>query len=452
MASPRIARTPRAAVRIGCGAGFSSDRIDPAVELAEKGNLDFLFFECLAERTLALGHLAKLANPAAGYNTMLERRLAAVLPGCRANGTRIVSNMGAANPAAAGEAAAEVARKLGFSGIKIAVVEGDDVTEAVPPDAMSMDSGQPLARDGMIAANAYLGGDLIARALDQGADIVITGRVADPSLVVGPLMHAFGWAQDDWNRLGAGTLVGHLLECSAQITGGYFADPGLKDVSGLARLGYPLAEVQADGSAVITKVEGSGGCITPLTVKEQMLYEVHDPAAYLTPDVTADFSKVSIAEVGKDRIAVSNARGLPRPERLKALAGFRGGYLAEAEISYAGPGAAERGRLAAAILKQRITDVHGCSETIRFDLIGLNALHGATRPSNAEPQDVRLRAAMRSADRAMCETLVQEMEALWIAGPAGGGGMRGTVTPTVATDAFLVDRAAVRPRITVIQA
>lgn len=446
-------------VRIGCGAGFASDRIDPAVDLAARGQLDILFFECLAERTLALGHLARLTNPEAGYNPLLERRLAAVLPHCRRNGTRIVTNMGAANPMAAGRAAARTARAAGAEGLRIAVIEGDDVSGHITPDMLSMETGEPLGPlGGMVAANAYLGGEAIAAALDEGAELVITGRVADPSLVVGPLRHAFGWAEDDWTRLGAGTLVGHLLECSAQITGGYFADPGHKDVPGLADLGYPLAEVAADGSATITKLDGTGGCVTPLTVKEQLLYEVHDPAAYLTPDVAADFSAVTVTEAGRDRVAVGGASGRARPERLKALVGFRGGHLAEAGISYAGPGAAARARLAQEIIAARMAKAHGCREPIRFDLIGVSALHagaldaGGPPAPNADIRDVRLRAALRSEDRSLCEALVAEMECLWIAGPAGGGGVRGTITPTVRTEAVLVERASATPRITLIEA
>jgi hypothetical protein len=441
-------------VRIGCGAGFATDRIDPAVDLANRGQLDYLFFEGLAERTLAHSYLARQQNPAAGFNPTLERRIAAVLPGCHENGTRILTNMGAANPEAAGHAIAALARKLGIHGLTIAVVEGDNITSTLRPEMRLLESGELLSTisSRIVAANAYLGADPIIEALETGADIVITGRVADPSLVVAPLVHAFGWARDDWNRLGAGTLIGHLLECSCQVTGGYFADPGYKDVKNLAYVGYPLAEVSEDGSAVITKLPQTGGCVTPLTVREQMLYEVHDPGAYLTPDVSADFRRVRIEEVAPDRIRVAGALGQQRPAQLKATIGFDGGFLAETEISYAGPGAMMRAHLAKAVLEERMLNLHHCQYAIRYDFIGLNALHGTAGISGPEPLDIRLRAAMRSTDQDMCRTLLEEMEALWIAGPAGGGGVRGQIRPSITTQSVLIDRSLIKPVIKVIEA
>jgi hypothetical protein len=439
-------------VRIGCGAGFANDRIPEAQDLAERGALDFLFFEGLAERTLAQHQLARAADPKAGFNPGLVRRLRPVLPGCRANGTRIVTNMGAANPRGAGLAAVALAREMGLSGLRVAVVAGDDVVHQLGPDTalteggLLADMGRPL-----IAANAYLGADGIADALDHGADIVITGRVADPSLVLGPLIHAFGWDRADWARLGAGTLVGHLLECGFHVTGGYFADPGRKDVPGLARLGYPYADVAPDGSAVISKLDGTGGMVTRDTVLEQMFYEIGDPAAYLTPDVTADFSAVQVEATGPDRVAVRGGTGRPRPDRLKVSLGFGGGMLAEAEISYAGRGATARARLAGEVVTERMTALHGCRDALRVDLIGVASLH-ATARGGTESEDVRLRVAMRTDDAAMAETLLHEVETLWIAGPAGGGGARGWITPTVTARSALIDRARVTPMVEVLVA
>lgn len=434
-------------LRIGCGAGFAGDRINPARDLAERGALDYLFFECLAERTLAQSHVTRRANPAAGYNPQLEARLAAVLPGCLRNGTRILSNMGAANPIGAAQAATDLARRSGWSGVRIAAVEGDDVLALLDPD-MRTDQGDRLADlPPVIGANAYLGADAVLPALESEADVILTGRLADPSLVVAPLMHAFGWATDDWDRLAAGTLIGHLLECSCQVTGGYFADPGYKDIPDLAELGFPLAEVGHDGSAVITKLAGTGGAVTSLTVKEQLLYEVHDPAAYLTPDVTADFSRTQIRELAPDRVSVEGASGRSRPELLKVTLGFDGGYFAEAEISYAGSGAADRARLAADIIRYRMKRQHGYGGTIRVDLIGLAALHATAQPDTGlAARDVRLRMALRSPDLRSAEALLAEMEAIWIAGPAGGGGVRGRVTPSVTTRSLFLDRGLLAPR------
>jgi hypothetical protein len=442
---------PNKTIRIGCGAGFAGDRIDAAQALAERGALDFLFFECLAERTLAHSHLARAANSKAGYNPYLERRLDAVLAPCRRAGTRIVTNMGAANPAEAGEVAARKARAMGFPGLKIAVVEGDDVTSLLSPDMRLMESDQHLGSFGrpIVGANAYLGADQIADALDAGADIVITGRCADPSLVLGPLIHAHGWLRDDWARLGCGTMIGHLLECSAQVTGGCFADPGTKDVEDLAFIGYPFADVDEDGAGTVSKLPDTGGCVTRQTVLEQLFYEVHDPAAYLTPDVTADFSTTIIDDFGSDRVAVRGAGGRPRPTSYKVTIGFEGGFLSEAEIGYAGRNAATRARLAGEVINTRMRKLHGAEE-VRIDLIGLNSLHGTAIGDSGEGRDVRLRAALRTTDRALADALVYEMETIWIAGPAGGAGMRGRVTPSVVTQSVLIERERIRPSIRMI--
>lgn len=451
------ARQPVAAarrIRIGCGAGFANDRIDPARDLAERGELDFLFFECLAERTLAHSQLARSQNPEGGYNPTLARRLDAVLPGCRANGTRIVTNAGAANPYGAGLCAADAARRAGMAGLKIAVVEGDDVADLLGPDTPLVEGGTLGAPDRrIIGANAYLGADLIADALDDGADIVITGRVADPALVLGPLISAYGWDRADWRRLGAGTLVGHLLECSAQVTGGYFADPGRKDVGNLAFVGYPFAEVAEDGGATISKLDGTGGRVSRATVIEQLFYELHDPAAYMTPDVVADFSRVQVEETAPDRVAVSGAAGAPRPECYKVTIGLDGGHLAEADIGYAGAGAGRRARLAAEILRERMTKLYGVGE-LRIDLIGLASHHAAARPGDmdGDARDVRMRAALRTDDKALAEALVTEVETLWIAGPAGGGGVRGRIVPSVVTRSALIERDRVETRIRTITA
>jgi hypothetical protein len=435
-------------VRIGCGAGFSSDRLGPAVELARHGRLDFLVFETIGERTMAFGHRDRRLDPQRGYNPHLAARLRGVLPHCVGARTRIVTNMGVANVPAAAEVALAVARELGLAGLRIAAVTGDDVGALVSPDTPLLDGPGEAVRDvgrPRVGANAYLGIDAILPALAEGADVVITGRVADPSLFLAPIVHAHGWAADDWGRLGQGTLVGHLLECGMQVTGGYFADPGLKDVRRLADCGYPIAEVAADGSAVITKLAGAGGEVSVRTVKEQLLYEVHDPACYLTPDVTADFSTVTIAAEGPDRVRVGGAGGEPRPEMLKVTVGFDGGFLAEAGISYAGPGAAGRARLAREILLEILSRRPATREALRIDIVGLEALHACARHAVVEPEDVRVHAALRTSDRTAAEALLWEVEALLCCGPAGGGGYRGQITPSVVTHSALIPRSAVAP-------
>ncbi|MGH6916544.1 MAG: acyclic terpene utilization AtuA family protein, partial [Geminicoccaceae bacterium] len=250
-------------VRLGTGAGFSADRLDPALDLVEQGGLDVIVFACIGERTLAFGHRDRMADPQAGYNALLERRMRAVLPACVAHGTRLVTNMGVANPQGAAERTARVARELGLKNLRIAALEGDDVHHLIGPDTALPEARTVVGEVGLplVGANAYLGADALLPALADGADVLITGRVADPSLFLAPLRQAFGWAEDDWPMLGAGTMVGHLMECAAQVTGGYFADPGHKEVPNLAYVGFPIAEVAADGSAVITKLASAGGLV-----------------------------------------------------------------------------------------------------------------------------------------------------------------------------------------------
>jgi len=442
--------------RIGTGAGFSADRLGPAVELARKGRLDAMIIECIGERTMAFGHRDRMANPSRGYNAQLEARMRALLPPCREAGTVIVTNMGVANPAAAAERTVAIARELGLKGLKVACIEGDEVSDAVSSDAALMDEPGTIGDVGrpVVGMNAYVGIEAILPALEAGADVVMGGRLADPSLTLAPLVHRFGWAYDDWERLGAGTLVGHLLECGMQITGGYFADPGVKDVPDLARCGFPIAEVAEDGSAVITKLADAGGCVTPQTVKEQLLYEVHDPAAYLTPDVTADFSRVAVEEVGPNRVRLSGAGGRPRPERLKVTAGFDGGFLGEAGVSYAGPNAGARAHLAAQVVEERLREAHGIQGPVRIDLIGVNSLFKTALPDadGAGAEDVRLHVALRSRRREDAELMLWEVESLLCCGPAGGGGFRGAIVPSVVTRSVLIEREKVRPRMTMLVA
>ena len=333
-------------IRIGSGAGYSGDRIEPAIELAQKGDIQYLVFECLGERTVALAQQARMKNPESGYDPLLEERMRAVLPLCAAKGIKIVTNMGAANPEAAARKTADIAKSLGLSALKIAAIVGDDVLDACKDGdlpIMEFDGTIKQLGNRLLSANAYLGAEPMAQALASGADIVITGRASDPALFLAPMIHAFGWAMDDWNLLGQGTVAGHLLECAGQITGGYFADPGYKDVADLARLGFPIGEVGEDGSLVITKVAGSGGAVTAQTCKEQLLYEVHDPAKYVQPDVVADFSQVKVEEIGPDRVRVSGGRGAKRTDTLKVSVGYVDSYIGEGQISYAGPGAGAAG-------------------------------------------------------------------------------------------------------------
>ncbi|HEY2022475.1 acyclic terpene utilization AtuA family protein [Paraburkholderia sp.] len=450
------ATEPRRVVRIGAGAGYSGDRIEPAIELAEHGKLDYLVFECLAERTIAIAQQARSKAPELGYDPLLEARMRAVLPVAARNGVRIVSNMGAANPLAAARKTAQIARELGLSGLKIAAVTGDDVLDVVRAgDFHFVESGDAVAacHDRLISANAYLGASGIVDALAAGAQIVLTGRVADPSLFVAPLIHEFGWRMDDWRTLGQATVIGHLLECAGQITGGYFADPGFKDVPKLARLGFPIAEVRPDGAVVITKLPQSGGLVTEATCKEQLLYEIHDPQRYLQPDVVADFSQVRIEQEAPDRVRVSGGDGSARTATLKVSVAYFDGYIGEGQISYGGPGALARARLALDIVRERLalTGVH--TRELRFDLIGVNALHGETAAAGyGEPYEVRARVAGRTATLAEAVRIGNEVETLYTNGPAAGGGVTKSAREVVGVQSVLLPREHVTPAFSLVEA
>ena len=438
-------------IRVGSGAGYSGDRIEPAIELAEKGDIQYLVFECLGERTVALAQQARMRNPESGYDPLLEERMRAVLPLCAARGIRIVTNMGAANPEAAARKTAEIARTLGLSSLRIAAIVGDDVLEACKAgDLPILEFPGTVSQLGnrLLSANAYLGAGPMAEALVRGADVVITGRASDPALFLAPMIHAFGWTMDDWNLLGQGTVAGHLLECAGQITGGYFADPGYKDVPHLARLGFPIGEVGEDGSLVVTKVVGSGGAVTAQTCKEQLLYEVHDPRQYLQPDVVADFSQVEVEEIAKDRVRVSGGRGSRRTDTLKVSLGYIDSYIGEGQISYAGHGALARAKLALEIVRERLKLTGVAASELRFDLIGVDSLHGARVSAGAnEPYEVRIRVAGRTENLREAVRIGNEVETLYTNGPAGGGGAWKSARDVVAVASVLLPRELAKPQV-----
>jgi hypothetical protein len=437
-------------MRLGAGSGFQGDRLEPAVILGSQGELNYLVLECLAERTIALAQLRKLADPGSGFDPLLEKRIGSLLPLAVRNGFRIVTNMGAANPLAAGRKVIALSRELGLS-VKVAVVTGDDVLSLLEPSMRTIEArGAPLADYGaLVSANAYLGAEAIVPALATSANVIITGRVADPSLFVAPIVHAFGWSLEDWDRLARATVIGHLLECAGQVTGGYFAEPGPKEVPNLAQLGFPWCDVDAEGSGVLGKVAGTGGAITLRTVKEQLLYEVTDPGGYVTPDVVADFTPVKLKQTSPDRVAVSGACGRARTPTYKVSVGYRAGFVGEGEISYAGAHARERARLAGEIVRERLReDV----PDLRIDLIGVDSAHRTDFGYPHAPYEARMRAAARTRARELAERVGMEVEALGTNGPAGGGGFRTAVYERVGIVSTLLERSRVRPAVTLMEA
>ncbi|SFK14494.1 acyclic terpene utilization AtuA family protein [Bradyrhizobium sp. Gha] len=441
-------------VRLGAGAGYSGDRIEPAVELATHGELDFLIFECLAERTIAIAQQGRRKDLQQGYDPLLEARMRAVLPIAASKGVRIVSNMGAANPLAAAQKTAQIVRELGLP-LKIAAVTGDDVLDAVLKGAwLFEETGEGIIkyRDRIVSANAYLGATPIVGALDAGADIVLTGRVADPSLFTAPLIHAFGWRMDDWPALGQATVIGHLLECAGQVTGGYFADPGFKHVPDLARLGFPIGEVAADGTVTVTKLAHAGGRVSAATCKEQLLYEIQDPARYLQPDVVADFTGVEIIEDAPDRVRVVGGRGSAPTQTFKVSVGYLDGFIGEGQISYGGPGATARAGLALDIVRKRLELTGVRTDELRLDIIGVDSLYGNTLGLTVgEPPEVRARVAGRTASIADAWRIGDEVETLYTNGPAGGGAATKSVREVLAVQSVLLPREIVQPTFTFVE-
>nr|WP_099363541.1 acyclic terpene utilization AtuA family protein [Fredinandcohnia onubensis] len=423
-------------LRIGSGAGFAGDRIEPAKALVEEGNLDYLILEGLAERTIALSQKQKQRNPSHGYNEYLEERIRVLLPILLKKNVRLITNMGAANPTGAAKKIIEIAKEMNLT-CKVAAVTGDDVLGKINGNYKVFESGKSLRDyEHVLSANAYLGIDSLLPTLETEANIIVTGRVADPSLFLAPIVHHYGWNLEDYELIGQGTLIGHLLECAGQITGGYFADPGRKDVEGLENLGFPYAIIEPNGNATITKLANTGGTISLQTVKEQLLYEVHDPENYITPDCIADFSTAKLKEVGKDQVRVYGASGKRKPDTFKVSVGYHAGFLGEGEISYAGISALERGKLAQDILKKRLLKNY---PNLKTDLIGVSSLHHG-QISNYRPYEVRVRVAALCGTVEDAKTIGHEVEALYTNGPAAGGGARKRVEEVIGIVSTFINR------------
>ncbi|MES1925949.1 acyclic terpene utilization AtuA family protein [Salinisphaera sp. T31B1] len=447
-------------LKIGTGSGWWGDRISPAVELAEKGDLDYLCFETMAEATVSTAQVRKRRDPDfGGFDTYLDDRMAAVLPHCIRRGTRIVSNQGWVNPVGAARAIRAHLDRLGAHHWKVAAVTGSIVSDRIAELAGPiMETGREFdsIEGEIVSAEAYLGAAGIVQALADGADIVVTGRVADPALFLAPMMHEFGWRADDWDRLGAGAGIGHLMECGAQLTGGYFVDPGYKDVPEPWNLGFPIAEVEADGAVVFGKLPDTGGVIDRHTVLEQMFYEVHDPARYITPDVVVDFTGARIEPMGLNRVRVTGITGTPRTDTLKVSIGAQEGFIGEDLFVYAGPGALDKAYLAERILRERFRIVGLQASDLRFDFIGVNAVHGPMSPVPATPPyEVAVRVAARCRTRAEALKIGREVDGMAVSG-IGSTGKRvpfaERVREVIGIWSTLIDRDQVSPQVQFIEA
>jgi hypothetical protein len=442
-------------IRIGCGAGFGGDRLEPALRLLSEGNLDYLGLECLAERTIALAQKQRRIDPSKGYNPLLEYKMNKILPLAYAKKVKIISNMGAANTAGAVNAIYDIAKELGLKGLKIVGVLGDDVSHQIQDYLANdiLETGQPLSilKNKIISANAYLGIDGMVQALDEEADVIITGRVADPSLFLAPMVHEFGWGTTSYDLLGKGTLLGHLLECAGQVTGGYFADPGKKDVPDLWNLGFPFVEVEENGDAVISKVPGTGGTVNIATCTEQLLYEIHDPNKYLTPDCTADFSGVTFVQKEKDIVAIKGGAGVKATDTYKVSVGYGNGYSGTGEISYGGANCLQRAKLAAEIVVKRLELQGITTEGLRIDFIGINSLFQSPIKPHDQIGEVRLRIVGKTQKKADAQKIGNEVEALYTNGPAGGGGVTKSIEELVSVASILIPKSAIKTRLIIKQ-
>jgi hypothetical protein len=436
-------------VRIACGSASAEDRIDLAVEMTDRGDIQYLCMDGLAERTLALAHQRRDPTTGRGaYDTRLPEVASDVLPLAVKRRVKIVCNFGAANPADAGAYLAKRARELGLSGVKVAVIEGDDVARYVTEhDPIVLETGEPVSRlpGTMVAANAYIGAVPILEALRMGATVVVGGRLADPSLFVGPIAYELGWDLNDWTRIGAATVVGHLLECGIHVTGGNFADPPYRVVESFEHLSHPLAEVRDDGSAYVAKLPNTDGLLSVETCKMQLGYEIGDPSRYITPDVIADFRNVTLAQSARG-IEVSGGTGRQWPAQLKALVAIDEGFIGEGQVSFAGPGAVSRARLSSEIVRARVQPLldSGQVSELKVDLLGIDSMLGPASAKSPDPNEVHLRVAGRAKTQREAELVANACWQLQLSGPAAIGGHRKLIKPVVGMYSFFLPREVVR--------
>lgn len=424
-------------VRIGAGQGFWGDSPFPALDVVKYGNVQYLCCDALAELTLAILQKQRQRDPSKGYVWDVIPLLQMVLPTCREKGIKVLTNAGGINPAGAAKDVIELAQRLGLQGLKVAVITGDDIlprlgelqNRGISLDHMETGENLGVIAEQILFANVYMGAQPMVKALEMGADVIITGRSADPAQFLAPLVFELGWSWDDWDRLSAGIVLGHLMECSAQSTGGNFSGDWW-NIPGMERMGYPVAEVAENGEAILTKPEGTGGRVDVETVKEQLLYEVHDPSAYFTPDVVADFTSVRLQNIGQDQVFISGIKGKPRPAELKVSIGYSDGYLGEANIRYSWPDAMAKARKADEIIRKQLAMTGFRYEEILTEFIGYNSLTGslAWEPGD-ELNEVGLRMAVRTKNKNDAARLPRYFPSIALNGPPTASGAGGVTRP-----------------------
>ncbi len=426
-----------------------------ALQMVEQGDVHYLCFDTLAERTLAFAQQRRVQDPATGYDPLLRRRVGGVLEPALRKGTRIAGNMGSANPVAAGRVLLEEATARGIADLSVAVVTGDDILDRVRDRDVSIslwDADLDLASllERLVSANVYLGFAPTLLALAEGADVVVTGRAADVAPYMAAIVHHHGWDPDDLDGLARAAVIGHLLECGRWITGGGYAEPAYgRETPDPHDLSLPLAEVDADGIAVITKVDGTGGIVSTATCSQQLIHEINDPARYLTPDVTVDMRGVTFTEVAPNRVRVEGARGAPPPATLKVLLGVDQGWVADAEVSFAGPGAVAKAEQATLLLRDRLPRAGVEPDELRCDLIGVNSVLGPATPHVVEPFEVRARIACRLPDRDAVQLFLEESQDLWNVPGIGAGGVRTSSRPLLAMVPASMPQEHAAPRVDV---
>jgi len=448
-------------VRVAAGQGFWGDWLEAPVRQVQGGPIDYLMMDYLAEVTMSIMQKQKSRDPRYGYARDFVPLMERILPDIAAKGIKVTSNAGGVNPRACAEAVREAARKLGLSErVRIALVSGDDILPRLDEllarghALRDMDTGRPLSdiRDKVLSANAYLGMAPMVEALGRGAQVVITGRVTDTGLTLGPLFHEFGWDPQDWDKVAAGTVAGHIIECGAQSSGGNLLRDWRK-VKGLANPGFPLVEARADGSFTVTKHPGTGGVVNVASVTEQLVYEMGDPNTYITPDGIADFTSIRLKAAGKDRVRVSGIRGRPRTDMLKVSIAYFYGYKAVGTLVYSWPEAYDKARAADRILRQRLDDLGLRFEQVLTEFVGVDATHGPLAgPPHPDTPEVQLRVGVRGPDKAAVERFTREIAPLVLTGPpsvTGFAGGRPEVQEVVAYWPALIDRTEIEPHVRV---